>query len=86
MLEEFTPLDVVHHEVDSISLLKDIVHSYKERVIYLVKDELLVFDVVNSIVLDNYVFPDALHRVVLIRFLAVDKVHLAESSPTNLFQ
>ena len=40
MLKEFAALNELHDEVDSVSLLEDVVHSDYERVINLVKDEL----------------------------------------------
>lgn len=40
VLKEFAALNELHDEVDSVSLLEDVVHSDYERVINLVKDEL----------------------------------------------
>ena len=84
MLEKFSPWDVVHDEVDPVCFLKDIVHAYEERVIDLEKNELFSQYVFLSIVLKDHIFPDALHRVVLVRLLAVDTIYFPESAPTDL--
>ena len=84
MLEKFSPLDVVHDEVDPVCFLEDIVHAYEERVIDLEENELFSQYVLLSVVLKDHVFPDALHRVVLVRLLAVDSVYFPESTPTDL--
>ena len=41
VLEELSALNKLHDEVNTVGLLEDIVHAYDERVVHLVKDELL---------------------------------------------
>ena len=84
MLEKFSPLDVVHDEIDSVCFLEDIVHTYEERVVDLEENELFSQYVLLSIVLEDHIFPDALHRVVLVCLLAVDSVYFPESTPADL--
>ena len=83
MLEKLTTLDELHDEVDAVCLLEDVVHANDEWMVHLVQYELLNLQRLDRLVLDNHIFPNAFHRLVLVVQLVVNQVYLAKSSPSN---
>ena len=84
MTEEFTAADELHDEVDSDWALENVFHVDKEGVVHGAQDISFEVNVVHLIVLQDSVFTDALHRVLLIRIvLVLDEVDLAESAFTK---
>ena len=63
VLEQLATLDELHDEVDAVGLLEDVVHADDERMVHLVKDELLDLEGFDGLMLNHHVLPDALHRI-----------------------
>ena len=82
MFLQFATLYVIHHEVDSVGLLKDVVHSDDERVVNLVQNDFLTLNVIDCVVFENDILPYALHGIVHVSLLAVDKVDFSKSALT----
>ena len=62
---------------------EDVLHRYYERVLHLKHDELLVPKTLQGIMLDDSIFPDALHGVHLAVLGILDEIYLAESAFPN---
>lgn len=63
MTEEFTSLNEAHDKIDSKLILENEFHVHDERVIYRVKNVFFKLDILILLVIDNNIFPDALHCI-----------------------
>lgn len=62
VLEEFSALNEVHYEVDSVALLEDVVEPNDEGMVHLDQNKFLQLQRLNALVLDHHVLPYHLHR------------------------
>ena len=83
MLEKLATLDKLHDKVDSICLLEDVVHSYDERMVYLVQDEFLYLQRLDGLMLDYYVLANDFHRKVLVLLFVSYEINFAEGATTD---
>lgn len=83
MFEQFTSLNEVHNEVNTVGLLKYVVHSYDERVVDLEQNQLFNCQTLYWLMLDNDVFTNTFHRVQSFLLSLPYKVNFAESTVTN---
>ncbi len=86
MFEQFTSLNEVHDKVNTVGLLKYVVHSYDERVVNLEKNQLFNCQTLYWLMLDNDVFTNTFHRVQSFLLSLPDKVNFAEGAMTNYTQ
>ena len=80
--EDHTALDKRHHEVDAEFILKYEIHVYQEWVIHRLQNIFLAFEVLELLVFDDQILPDALHRVELTR-TALDQIYFSERTLPN---
>jgi hypothetical protein len=81
--EELAALDEVHEEVDSVLVLEHVVHAHDEGVLDRVEDIFLELDVLELLIVDDYVLADALHRIDALRVHVLDQVDLAKGALAN---
>lgn len=72
--------EVVHHQVEVLTILECIVHVDNEQVLELGKDLSLVDDWLDGPLGNNARLGHLLHGVVLLRFLALHAPHLSEAT------
>ena len=75
-----------HHEVQASLRLKQELHAHEERVICRKQNFLLQHRRLNLIRLNQHIFPDYFHGVLLPSRLQLAKIDLAESAATKLVQ
>ena len=78
--EEFSALDKLHEEVDTVLILEDILHVDQEGVVDGAQDIFLKLNVFHLFILENDIFADALHREEILRDDVLDKEHLTKCS------
>ena len=83
MLKKLSTLDKLHYEVDAVSFLEDVVHPNNERVVDLVKDELLDLKRLERLMLNHNVFADAFHSIASVRDFVPHEVNFAKSTSSN---
>ena len=83
MLEKLAAFYVVHHKVNSIGFLENVVHSNEKWMVHFIQDKLLCFHIVNRIMLDNHIFSYALHCMIFLGRLAENQVYLSKSSSAD---
>jgi len=76
MLEQLPAPDEIHYEVDAVALDEHEFHAYDEGVVHLEQYQLFQVQVLQRVVLDHYVFSDALHRIELASCLMLDQIYL----------
>jgi hypothetical protein len=64
-------LNEFHDEVDSIFVLKHILHVHNERVLNLEQNILLKLNVLKLLIINDYVFSNTLHCIDLSRGLVL---------------
>lgn len=85
MAEKFATFDKLHEEVDTELVLEDVLHIDKEGMIYRPQDILLQLNVLHLLILQNYILPDALHRIQFLSLRVLDEEHFTESTLANHF-
>ena len=83
MLEQLATLDKLHDEVNTISLLENVVHANNERMVDLVEDQFFDLKRLNWLMLNNDIFSDTFHGIIFITCLAVNQEYFAESTSTD---
>lgn len=68
--------DVVHNKIDAVGSLVHKLHLNDERIVHLEEDELLKLDILQRVAVNDDVFADALHRIILLVQRQVDEIHL----------
>ena len=68
--------DIVHYKIDAVGSLVNKLHLNDEGVVHLEKDELLKLDILQRVAVDNDVFADTLHCIILLVQRKVDEIHL----------
>eukprot|EP00350_Pseudokeronopsis_sp_OXSARD2_P007223 CAMPEP_0170551992 /NCGR_PEP_ID=MMETSP0211-20121228/9974_1 /TAXON_ID=311385 /ORGANISM="Pseudokeronopsis sp., Strain OXSARD2" /LENGTH=387 /DNA_ID=CAMNT_0010859499 /DNA_START=410 /DNA_END=1573 /DNA_ORIENTATION=- len=81
--EEFSSFDEFHKEVDAELALEDILHVYNERVVDVKEDVLLQLNVLKLLIINDYIFSDALHGEDLGGVLVLHQEHLPEGPLPN---
>jgi serine/threonine protein kinase len=86
MSEKLSSLDEFHEEINSVFILKDKFHVYKEGVVDCVQDIFLEANVFELIVLKDNIFSNAFHSVVVLSCVVLDKEHFTKGPLSNHFQ
>lgn len=81
--EQLTTLDKLHEEVNSELILEDELHVNKEGVLNGIQNIFLQLDVLHLLILQNHIFPDALHGVELLVKLVLHQKYFTESTFAN---
>ena len=68
--------DVVHNKIDAVGSLVHKLHLNYKGIVHLEKDQLFKLDILQRVAIDNDVFADALHRIVLLVQWQKDEIHL----------
>jgi hypothetical protein len=76
-------LDEFHEEVDSEFVLEDVLHVYYEGMIHIEEDLFFKFDVIELLIVNNNVFPNALHCIDLVVFGILNEEDFAKCAFAN---
>lgn len=85
MAEELTSFDKFHKEVDTELILEDIFHINQEWVINLPQNIFFKLNIFHLLILENYVFSDALHSVHFFGLVVFNQEYLAKSALADHF-
>jgi hypothetical protein len=81
--EELAAADKAHHEEDLLVRLEHVLHADQEGVVRLEQDVLLKLGALNLVVVDDHVFAQRLHRVVLAIVLLFYEEYLSEGAAAD---
>ena len=83
VVTEITARQIVHNQIEVLSVLERIVHVDDEQILKLGEDLPLVNDRLDTALGDDPRLGHLLHSVVLLGFLTLDSPYLAETSFTD---
>ena len=84
--EQFASCYEFHDEVYARIVLEHVLHSHNERMGNVEKNVFFELDIVELLVVNDDIFPDALHRVELPIPVVLDEEDLAESALADHFE
>ena len=83
--EQLTTLDKLHEKVNSKLILEDILHVNKEGMLDGIQNIFLQLNVLHLLILQNHIFPDALHGIELLVKLVLHQEYFTESTLADQF-